>query len=154
VNKDPITQLRRPVVLAATCGLTVAGLATAIVPAALATPTHRPRPATTIRLLTDQVTEISFGTASVQADKVETTAGKALGADGLVCLLPRHKSGSCAEAINLTKGTLFFSGKASKTGASGRIVAGTGAYAGAVGTLVATSKSATKTLIVIRLRRR
>ena len=67
---------------------------------------------------------------------------------------PGHKPGSCAEAINLTKGALFFSGKASKTGASGKIVAGTGAYAGALGTLVATSRSATKTLIVIRLRRK
>jgi hypothetical protein len=150
---DLITRLRRPVVLAATCGLAAAGLATAIVPAALATPTHRPRP-TTIRLVAYQVTSSSFGTASVEADKVVTTAGKVVGADGLVCLLPGHKSGSCAEAINLTKGALFFSGKASKTGASGKIVAGTGAYAGAVGTLVATSRSATKTLIVIRLRRR
>jgi hypothetical protein len=152
VNKNLTTRLRRPVVLAAACGVAVAGFATAIVPAALATPAHRPRP-TTIRLVAYQVTDSSFGIASVEADKDETTAGKVLGADGLVCLLPAHKSGSCAEAINLAKGALFFSGKASKTGASGKIVAGTGAYAGAVGTLVATNRSASKTLIVIRLRR-
>ena len=153
MNRNVIAQLRRPVVLAAACGVAAAGLATAIVPVALAAPAHRPR-TTTIRLVAYQITESSFGTASVEADKDETTAGKVLGADGLVCLLPGHKPGSCAQAINLTKGTLFFSGKASKTGASGKIVAGTGAYAGAVGTLVATDKSASKTLIVIRLRRR
>jgi hypothetical protein len=153
VNKNLTTRGRRPVVLAATCGMAAAGIAAVTVPAALAAPAHRPRP-TTIRLVAYQVTEVSFGTASVEADKVKTTAGKVLGADGLVCLLPGHKSGPCAEAINLTKGALFFSGKASKTGASGKIVAGTGAYAGALGTLVATSRSATKTLIVVRLRRK
>jgi hypothetical protein len=152
VNKNLTSRGRRPAVLAAACGVAAAGFATAIVPAAFATSAHRPHP-TTIRLVAYQVTDVSFGSASVEADKVETAAGKFLGADGLVCLRPGHTSGSCAEAINLKKGALFFSGKATKTGASGKIVAGTGAYAGAVGTLVATSRSATKTLIVIRLRK-
>jgi hypothetical protein len=152
VNKNLTSQLRRPLVLAAACGVAVAGFATAIVPAALAAPGHRPRPAT-IRLMALQVTQDMISTANISSDMDETAAGKVIGADGFVCLLPGHKPGSCAAAINLTAGALFFSGRASKTGASGKIIDGTGKYAGAAGTAVATSKSASKTLIVIRLRK-
>jgi hypothetical protein len=155
VIKNLTSQLRRPLMLAAASGVAVAGLTTAIVPAALAVPAvpaHPPRP-TTIRLVADQVTQDMISTANIESDRDETAAGKVIGADGFVCLLPGHKPGSCAAVINLTAGALFFSGKASKTGASGKIVDGTGKYAGAAGTAVATSKSASKTLIVIRLRK-
>jgi hypothetical protein len=152
VNKNLTGQLRRALVLAAACGVAVAGLATAIVPAALAAPGHRARP-TTIRLVALQVTQDMISTANIESDRDETAAGKVIGADGFVCLLPGHKPGSCAAVINLTAGALFFSGKASKTGAAGKIVDGTGKYAGATGTAVATNKSAAKTLIVIRLRK-
>jgi hypothetical protein len=152
VNKNLTGQLRRPLVLAAACGVAVAGLATAIVPAALAAPAQPALP-TIIRLVANQVTQDMISTATIESDKDETAAGKVIGADGFVCLLPGHKAGSCAAVINLTAGALFFSGKASKTGASGKIIDGTGKYAGAAGTAVATSKSASKTLIVIRLRK-
>jgi hypothetical protein len=152
VNKNLTSQLRRPLVLAAASGVAVAGLTTAIVPAALAVPAHPARP-TTIRLMALQVTQDMISTANISSDRDETAAGKVIGADGFVCLLPGHRPGSCAAVINLTAGALFFSGKASKTGASGKIVDGTGKYAGAAGTAVATSKSASKTLIVIRLRK-
>ncbi len=152
--------LASPLVLAAACGVAVAGLATATVPAAVAAGTavtavaaqgHRARP-TTIRLMALQITQDVIATASIESDRDES-AGKVIGADSFVCLLPGHKPGSCAAVINLTAGALFFSGKASKTGASGKIVDGTGKYAGATGTAVATSKSSAKTLIVIRLRK-
>jgi hypothetical protein len=149
VNKNISAQLRRPATLAAVCGLAVAGLATAAVPAALAGQAQAAHP-TTIRLVSLQVTAKMIPTAVLESDKDETGAGKVAGADGLVCLIP---AGKCVAAINLTKGALFFAGAPTKSGASGKIVGGTGKYAGAAGTLVATSTSATRTLLVIKLRK-
>jgi hypothetical protein len=150
VNKNLTARLRRPVVLAAACGLAVAGLATAAVPAALAARAQAAH-TTTIRLVSIQVTAKMIPTAVLESDKDETAGGKVAGADGLVCLVPARKFGACVAAINLTKGALFFEGAPTRTGAAGKIVGGTGRYAGAAGTLVATNASATKTFLVIKL---
>lgn len=151
MNKNITAQLRRPAALAAACGIAVAGVATAAVPAALAEQAHAAH-TTTIHLVSLQVSAKMIPTAILETDKDEN-AGKVAGADGLICLLPARKFGACVAAINLAKGALFFEGAPTKTGAAGKIVGGTGKYAGAAGTLVATSTSATRTLLVIKLRK-
>jgi hypothetical protein len=152
VNKNIAAQFRRPAALAAACGIAVAGLAAGAGPAALAEQAHAAR-TTTIRLVSIQVTAKMIPTAVLESDKDETGGGKVAGADGLVCLIPARKFGACVAAINLSKGALFFEGAPTKSGAAGKIVGGTGEYAGAAGTLVATNASATRTLLVIKLRK-
>jgi hypothetical protein len=130
--------------------LALAGGATAIaVPLALAGTTSS---STTIRLISTAKSQTRFTGGGVEVDVDKNAAGKVVGADSLICrVASRTAPPKCAATISLAKGDLFFTVTGTRTGATGRLVRGTGAYARDSGKITATNITATKTQVVIKL---
>jgi hypothetical protein len=147
-----VLRLRLRPVIAIGGGLAVAAAVTGTaVPLAQAAARS---PVTTIRLesVTKATTKIPFGI--IEADIDKNGAGKVVGADSLVCRGTSPSSPpKCAVSVDLAKGDLFFVVTGTRSGAAGRVVGGTGVYAKYSGTVTATTVSATRTEVVIKLRK-
>jgi hypothetical protein len=131
--------------------LTVAG---AIAATAISLAPAAASSATTISLVSVQKAFKQVPTGAVIIDVDSTTAGKVVGSDSLNCRVSGPKSAPvCATTVNLPAGDLFLVTTPTKTGATGRVVAGTGAYAGRTGTVLAThvNRSGTKSDVTISL---
>jgi hypothetical protein len=126
----------------------VAATAGSLAQAAVSSPT------TTIRFLsvTKATTKIPFGI--IEADIDKNGAGKVIGADTLICRgTSPSKPPKCAVSVDLAKGDLFFAVTGTQSGTTGRLVGRTGVYAKYSGTVTAIQLSATRTRVVIKLRK-
>jgi hypothetical protein len=141
-------------VIAAAAAVTLAGAVTAAaIPLAQAATAAAPA-TTTITLVTVTKANTRVPHGGVEVDVIENQSGTAIGADSLVCHVSSPKSPpKCAVSLSLPGGYLFFAVTATKTGAGGPLVAGTGRYAHTTGKVVATGISRTKTKVVVTLHR-
>ena len=123
----------KPRITLAAAALTAAGAIAAVTvslgPAAAST-------STTISLTSVEKAQTRVPNGVVIAD-VDSIGGKTVGADTLNCRGTGPNSADCAVSINLATGNLFLVVKPTKTGAAGRVIAGTGAYADRTGTVLA-----------------
>lgn len=141
--------------IAAAAAVTLAGaVSAAAIPLAQAATAAGPAATTTLTFqgVTKANTRVPNG--GVEVDVVRNLSGAAIGADSLVCHVTSRKAPpKCAVSFSLPGGYLFFSVTATKTGAAGPEVGGTGKYAHTTGSIVATGISATKTKVVVTLHR-
>jgi hypothetical protein len=142
-------------VIAAAAAITLAGaVSAAAIPVAQAATAAAPAATTTLTFQGVTKSNVRVPKGGVEVDVVRNLAGKAVGADSLVCHVSGPKAPpKCAVSFSLPGGYLFFAVTATKTGAAGSEVAGTGRYAHTTGGIVATGISATKTKVVITLHR-
>lgn len=140
----------RPVVALGSAAALAAAVTAAILPAAQAAATAPATATIRVTAVTKATVKVPFGI--VETDVVENGAARIVGAASLICrgtgpTSPPH----CAATLDLSRGDLFFTVTGTKSGAAGRLAKGTGSYAGMRGSIVATSESATKTRLVIKL---
>lgn len=99
--------------------------------------------------VTERGVDVPAGRIVVQVD--EAGGGGVIGADAVNCRKAKRPA-ACAIGVSLRGGTLHLATVERKSGISGRLVAGTGVYAGDAGTVVAEPLSPSKTEVTVRVR--
>ena len=142
---------RRPIGPRALIGATLA-LAAAVATTTVSLAPAEARSSTTISFVSLTKATTNVPTGEIMADVDHNTAGKVIGSDTLNCRnTGRRTRPRCAVSVDLTDGELFLLVTPAPSGGSGIVVAGTGRYAKATGTVVGKPLSRTRTEVIITL---